>query len=259
MRPTSCAARSSGSFARSARVGAELAASNRELEQFAYVASHDLQEPLRKVTAFCQMLQQRYGGQLDERADSYINFAVDGATRMQALINDLLTLSRVGRTSGSTAEVELDDVVARAVLNVSESIDEAERPSRSARMPVVQRRAHAADRAVPEPDQQRGQVPRPGASPRGRRSPAGGDGEPLRVHGHRQRHRHRPQYQDRVFVVFQRLHTARSTTAPASAWRSAARSSSITAAGCGSPTTTSVPGPLSASPFPTPTARSRRP
>jgi signal transduction histidine kinase len=104
---------------------AELAASNRELEQFAYVASHDLQEPLRKVTAFCQMLQQRYGGQLDERADSYIDFAVDGATRMQALINDLLTLSRVGRTSGSMSDVELDDVVARAVMNVSESIDEA--------------------------------------------------------------------------------------------------------------------------------------
>ena len=105
---------------------AELRRSNAELEQFAYVASHDLQEPLRKVASFCQLLQRRYAGQLDEQADQYIGFAVDGATRMQIMINDLLTFSRVGRVHGRLGPVDLEQSFAAAADSLSLALSEAE-------------------------------------------------------------------------------------------------------------------------------------
>ncbi len=103
----------------------ELRRSNAELEQFAYVASHDLQEPLRKVASFCQLLEKRYADQLDERGAEYIGFAVDGAKRMQVLINDLLTFSRVGRLNTTQTDVDLDRVLDRAVANVATAIEES--------------------------------------------------------------------------------------------------------------------------------------
>ncbi len=101
----------------------DLERSNAELEQFAYVASHDLQEPLRKVASFCQLLERRYKGQLDERADQYIAFAVDGAKRMQILINDLLAFSRVGRIVRESVTVSCAAVLEQAIANLSDRIE----------------------------------------------------------------------------------------------------------------------------------------
>jgi light-regulated signal transduction histidine kinase (bacteriophytochrome) len=115
----------------------ELQRSNSDLEQFAYVASHDLQEPLRKVASFCQALQQRYRGQLDERADQYIEFAVDGARRMQVLINDLLEFSRVGRGGAAREAVDLAEVLAEVQRSLSGPLRESGARVESAGLPVV--------------------------------------------------------------------------------------------------------------------------
>lgn len=108
-----------------ARKVEELARSNADLEQFAYVASHDLQEPLRMVSAYTQLLAERYRGKLDDQADKYINYAVDGAVRMQSLIRDLLAFSRVVRQETAVQSTDCNQVVDRAVDNLQAAILES--------------------------------------------------------------------------------------------------------------------------------------
>jgi signal transduction histidine kinase len=115
----------------------DLERSNAELEQFAYVASHDLQEPLRKVASFCQLLQRRYVGQLDARADQYIEFAVDGAKRMQSLIDDLLTFSRVGRSDRQAVAVSAASALSQARVNLAAEIRRTGAVIETTELPVV--------------------------------------------------------------------------------------------------------------------------
>jgi PAS domain S-box-containing protein len=102
----------------------ELQRSNAELEQFAYVASHDLQEPLRMVASYCQLLQRRYKDKLEDDANEFIGFAVEGANRMQRLINDLLSYSRVGRKGGDPETMAFADLARSALTNLQSAIAE---------------------------------------------------------------------------------------------------------------------------------------
>jgi len=115
----------------------ELARSNADLEQFAYVASHDLQEPLRMVVAYTQLLSERYRGKLDENADKFLGYATEGAMRMQVLIQDLLSFSRVGRNGFKCVSVDCNAVVDEILQSLATAIQESGAVVNHAALPTV--------------------------------------------------------------------------------------------------------------------------
>jgi PAS domain S-box-containing protein len=182
----------------------ELERSNRELEQFAYVASHDLQEPLRIVSSYMQLLARRYQGKLDQDADEFIGFAVEGANRMKSLITDLLAYSRVGTRGKELIPVEMEDALARATRNLRLAIQDSGAIIAHDDLPVV----------LADPLQMTQLLQNLIGNAikfRGPKAP--------RIHvGVRRRDQHwlffvrdngigiDPQYAERIFVIFQRLH-----------------------------------------------------
>jgi PAS domain S-box-containing protein len=184
---------------------ADLARSNEELEQFAYVASHDLQEPLRMVSSYTQLLARRYQGRLDADADEFIAFAVDGANRMQRLITDLLAYSRVGTRGKKFEPTDLAAALGAALVNLKAAIGESGAVVTHDPLPALM-----ADRTqmtqlfqnlVANAIKFHGQ-------------------EPPRIHISAKRKENEwefsvrddgigidPQYAERIFAIFQRLHT----------------------------------------------------
>ena len=184
----------------------ELANSNDQLQQFAYVASHDLQEPLRMVSSYLQLLQRRYSGKLDSNADEFIGFAVDGAKRMQALINDLLAYSRVGTRGGDFVSVDLNVTLKRIVKDLEVLIADTGAAVGFADLPTVSGDPSQLTQLFQNLVANGIKFRKPGAAPH------------VSIEAHRVRGAWEfvvrddgigiePQYFDRIFQIFQRLHT----------------------------------------------------
>ena len=184
---------------------AELGRSNADLQQFAYVASHDLQEPLRMVSSYTQLIARRYKGKLDADADEFIAFAVDGANRMQRLILDLLAYSRVNTAGRQFEPTAMETVLKAALNNLTNAVKESQAIITHDPLPAVM----GDDKQLAQLFQNllSNAVKFGGAQPpRIHISAKQADGEWLfsvRDHGIGLD----PQYADRIFVIFQRLHT----------------------------------------------------
>jgi len=183
----------------------ELTRSNRDLEQFAYVASHDLQEPLRKVASFCQLLQRRYAGKLDDRADQYIGFAVDGAQRMQRLINDLLAFSRVGRVTSGFTEVDLNKLVVESVSQLETVREQTGAEITFEDLPTVLGEEPLLQALVSNLISNSLKFRRPDVAPQVHLS-ARRDGAFWQITCQDNGIGIEPEFADKVFVIFQRLH-----------------------------------------------------
>ncbi len=184
----------------------ELTRSNRDLEQFAYVASHDLQEPLRKVASFCQLLQRRYAGQLDERADQYIAFAVDGAQRMQRLINDLLAFSRIGRLTTGFTEVDLNKVMGDVAGQTEAAVQYADAELTWGEMPTIRGEEPLLTNLLVNLVSNSVKFRRPDVPPKVHVSARLVDGE-WEISCQDNGIGIEPEFADKIFVIFQRLHS----------------------------------------------------
>ncbi len=193
-----------------ARQAAELSRSNHELEQFAYVASHDLQEPLRMVSSYCGLLARRYKGKIDQDADEFINFAVDGATRMKALIDDLLSYSRVGRRDKDLIAINAAEVAQTAVSNLHMAIKEAGAIIHCDSLPIVfadlTQLTQVFQNLIGNALKFRGESP-PVIRISACSMPGGKGASQWRFSVEDNGIGFDQQYCDRVFVIFQRLHT----------------------------------------------------
>lgn len=191
---------------RLAQQARELARSNADLEQFAYVASHDLQEPLRMVASYTQLLVKRYRGRIDADADDFLNYIVDGALRMQRLINDLLAFSRVGTRGRELEPTPLAAVMQRVLANLKAGIDESRAVISVDELPTVW--ADATQMELLLQNLVSNAIKFRGAAPPAIRIAAlRGDGE-WQLSVADQGIGIDPQYAERIFVIFQRLHTA---------------------------------------------------